>query len=923
MMNQELQKKIENAMNETFVGNYIFTDDEMSEMIEELSRSFSYVCNTWGAILSPIQYNLTFVVLVNLTKQWNSNEDTWLDFLYKKLLGRKSLENEPIGKAYKIIKDVYESLTAGNKIFYFECFTKKYYATITSHAMASKETFFSFFDMCWRIYCDDLNQEYVKNDRAFTLIAQSLKNKLSGIIEENEDLKIGSHAYALRASITGLIKDRPEIFISLIDDTICSINTLFNSEPITKDTYLHLLIIEWWSIKEDSFGQERKCRKFAKEKIITDYAQIKARYIIEDGDVKLHIPSFRLLSEFTCEPIVEIQSNGILIFSQDMYTSGSGILMGTKPFDISLKALHTLDLNNINVKITHSGKVLYDSKDTLKRDFILLNDKKEIVAQDCLPDNYYLYINDFRELTRYPDDIQRISNNIFSIKAIEGEVLQGKTKTVFFINEKTSRELYLFAREMKDILFRLNGEDYKIIDGDLYVDISDSIGAKAFGVRYNDASFRLTDFESIELEGRHRFNISSLLDVGEVQRISIFKYSDNTIVAALNLVKFNNIKIEFDKPYYYGKNIYGTVKFKTDKYDVLLDFDASLNELYIPIADGEVIIYPPTIRWKIDDELWKCVSLDSPVWYKKHNNSSVLQIQVPKEIIYTVGLGNNFLNETEKSSEYNLGKLLFSLKETETIEELPLFIKIDKELLLLESIVIKEKFIDDPITVNSLEKKVYWNPEYFIGDEKSNFEIKLYREDKLLVSVSCDNSKKRIYSLTVDDDYYELEVNYLPKGFIKKTVSCLRKKCVFGNEKSIRFKNKMLILQQAILLDSAEVENIRPLYINKLMYLGEYEGSDVYSGELFFTNYNNGLRTSIKFIRDEKGQNVQINPLRIELRTNRTCYIGYGLIKYGNNFDYDSEFTLDNNGKISVSMKTNGRKNRSIDYFIMEVKKDV
>ena len=73
-MNQELLKKINDAIDETFVGNYIFTEEEQTEMLEELSRSFSYVCNTWGEFLSPLQYNLTFVTLVNLTKQWNANE---------------------------------------------------------------------------------------------------------------------------------------------------------------------------------------------------------------------------------------------------------------------------------------------------------------------------------------------------------------------------------------------------------------------------------------------------------------------------------------------------------------------------------------------------------------------------------------------------------------------------------------------------------------------------------------------------------------------------------------------------------------------------------------------------------------------------------------------------------------------------------
>ncbi len=923
-MNQELLKKINDAIDETFVGNYIFTEEEQAEMLEELSRSFSYVCNTWGESLSPLQYNLTFVTLVNLTKQWHANEDTWLDFLYKKLLGKQSLEDEPTGKAYRLIKDVYDSLTKKNKVFYFDSFTKKYYAAITSHAMAPKSSFFSFFDMCWGIYCEDLNQDYVINDSAFTLVAQSLKNKLGGKIDEDEDLKIGSKAYALRASIKGLIMDRPEIFISLLDDTICSIHSLFNSEPIKKDTYLHSIIVEWWLEKEKKFGTSKGNSKSRREKIITDYSQIRAKYIIEDSVVKLYIPAFRLLSEFEYEPYIEIKSNGNLVFSQEITTTGSGILMGTKPLEVDLNDLALSNLDDIKVIITHSGKVIYDSKATLNRDFILLSDKKEIVAQDCLPDNYYLYVNSFSNLIRYPDDIQRISPKTFSLNALDGEVLQSKNRTVFFITEQTNRELYLFAREMGDILFRQNGEDFKIIDGDLYVDIISSMDAKEYGVRYNEASFRLIDFSGENLDERVRYNISKLLDVGEPQRICVFRYSDNSIISAINLVKFNNIHIEFDRPYYYGKDVIGNARFKTEKYDVSVNFNASDEEIFIPIENGEVFIKPPTIRWKIDDGLWRFSPLETPVWHKKHNNSSILKVNVPKNLTYSLGLGNHFLTSEEKTSEYNLGRLLYSLKETDSQDELPLFLKIENELLLLETIAIKEKFIDDPITVNSEGKKITWNPEYFIGDDSSQFEIRFYRNDKFLAKVSCDNSQKKIYSVSsFNDDYYEVELIYLPKGFVKKEISYLRKKCVFGDEKIIRFRNKMLTLKQVMILGASKEETIRPLHINNLKYLGQIDERDIYSGELFFINHNTGMRTPVKSMKDDKGQYIQINPLRIELRTNNTCYIGYGLIEDDEDFEYDGEFAIDRDGKISLSMKTNGMKNKCVNYYLMEVKKDV
>lgn len=922
-MNQELKNKINDAIKETFVGNYIFTEEEQTEMLEELSRSFRDICNSWGTSLNPSQYELAFVTIVNLTKKWDSHVDTWLEFLYKKLLGRQSLENEPTGKAYRLIQEIYESLTKRNKIFYFDSFTKKYYASITSHAMAPKSSFFSLFDLCWKIYCDDLNQEYMENDSAFDLIAQSLKNKLAGEIKEEDDLKIGSDAYALKASIKGLIIDRPKIFISLLEDIICSINFLFNSEPLKKDSYLHLLISEWWIKKEKTFGLGKPIRTFNRGKIVTDYSQIRAKYIIHDGKVKLYIPSFRLISDLDVEPYIEIKENEKIILSQKMETVGSGILMGTKDFEVALDDLPISNSIRIIATITHNAKIIYDSKETLYRDYILLNDRKEIVAQDCIPGIYYLYINNFNDLIRYPDDIQRNSSKMFSLKAVEGDVLQSNYRTTFFISEKNNREIYLYARERGDVFFRQKGEDYVIIDGDLFVDIVTPLDAREYGVRYQETQFRLIDFDSEDLDGHIRFNITMLLDVGSPQKVTVFKYNDNSIVASHNIVKFNNISVSFDKPYYYDNNLSGIVRFKTEKYDISRRFETFESEVFVPVEDGEVVITPPTIRWKIDDGMWKCIPTDVPVWYKKHNNASILKVQVPKNMGFTVGLGKHCLPTGEKYSEYNLGKLLYFLKETDSQDEFPLFINTGTEVLLLETIVTKEKFIGEAIAVNSEEKEIYWNPEYFIGDESSIFEIRFYQENRLLASVTCDNSRRRTYSVSFDDGYYEIEVVYLPKRLVKKEIPCLRKKCVFGNEKVFRFQNKRIALRKVMLFDCAKEETIRPLYIDKLRYLGEYEKSDIYSGELFFLNHNTGLRTPVKYLTDSKGQAIQVNPLRIELRTNLTCYIGYGLAEADKEFDYDDEFALDTTGKISVSMKTNGCKNRNIDYYIMEVEKDV
>lgn len=921
-MDQELQKKITEALNERFVGNYIFTDKEQAEMIEELSRSFKDVCRSWGATLSPSQYELAFVSIVNLTKKWDADEHGWLNFIYRNLLGEQFLKENNTGKAYRIIKDVCENLAKQNKIFYFYSYTKKYYACITSHAMAPKSSFHSFFDLCWKIYCDDLNQEYVKNDATFRLIAQSLKNKLAGK-QEDADLKIGSNAYALRASLKGLIADQLEIFISLLDEIICSIDSLFNTGSINTDRYLQTLISEWWQKKEKSFGIEKIREKSSREKIVTEYSQIKAKYIIDNGNVLLFIPAFRFNSDSEFVPEIKIFANETNIIDQEVEVVNSNFLKNTRPLKISLNSLSLSDKIYIRVIIFLNEEVIYDSKESLYRDFILLNDSNEITTFETIPGNYYLYISDIKDLTIYPDDIQRLSSNLFSLNAADGEVLQGKNKAIFFKTEQNFTGLNLYARKINDISFCKDCEEYIVIDGDLFIDMVSDLNAKEYGVRYKETQFRLIDFDSEGFGDRLRFNISSLIDVGEPRKIVVFKYIDNSITASINIVKFNNISISFNRPYYFGDNILGTVRFRSEEFDISSQFNASENDVSFPLMEGKCIIKPPIIKWKVDDGAWKCKSENKPVWYRHYNNGSIIKIIVPQNVPYTLKLGSHKLPRRMSSgSDYDLGRLLYSLKDLESQKELfSLEIKLSDESLILENIFTKEQFVNDAITLNSDEKILYWNPENFIGDENSDFEIRFYQQNNLVKSLKCNSSKKTTEKISLEIGYYDIEVVGFSKGFIKKEIVYLRKKYVLGNEKDIRFRNKSFVLKYAMVFDGEKEreEKVRhPLYITKMKHLKD----DIYSGELYTRDHNTGMLRPINSLPDDKGQMISINPLYIEDRKNLSFHIGYGLIEADNEIDYNGEFSLDSSGHVSVSSKTNGAINKSIDYFIMEEVKE-
>ena len=272
MLTNEIRQKIESVYNNHFLGSSLaFNEEEKSSIYDEVGSILRRVGNEWGESIRRSEYEVILIALVELTKEWDSDEDAWLAFVSKKLLGSQS---DIKGKLYTQICKCMDSLNKNNKFFMLNCFTKRYYASVCSHAFAPKSSVFSFFDMCWEIYCKDLLQQYAPNDPILSLIASSLHNKLADLGADEDDISIASKVYAFRAGIKGLAIDQPELLIELLNTSLFVIHSFMNSEPIKTDSYLKILLREWWNLKEQSFGKKVERNIAQREYVATDYSHV-------------------------------------------------------------------------------------------------------------------------------------------------------------------------------------------------------------------------------------------------------------------------------------------------------------------------------------------------------------------------------------------------------------------------------------------------------------------------------------------------------------------------------------------------------------------------------------------------------------------------------------------------------------------------
>ena len=924
-MNKELLDKIKRAMTQNFVGNYIFSIDEENEILEEASRIFRRVCYERGDSLSYLDYDLIFISLVIATKYWDSQSDKFLDNIYKRLLGKQADEEGPKGKAYTQITKLIDHLARHNKIYLLSCYSKKYYATVTSHAFSPIFSIESFFDMCWEIYNKDLDQTFIKNDPVIELIARSLKNKLSNNQkQDDDDIQIGSKIYSFRAGIKGLIIYYPTLTMNLINQIIEAINFKFNSEPLRQDTYIKVLVSNWWNKKEKNFGVSFTKIKDKSQNIAINYSQIKGKYVFKDGCIKVIIPAIRLVDNLNVEPIISIYNSVDLIVSEVLHSYGSGIIMTTKPKEYDLKSLIKSKDIKLKIVIKHGGKEIYNSKDNLYREYIIFKDSKELTNNECLPGIYYLFINDFNKLIQYPSDTSCICNNIYSCNAKNGERIQSRDKVIFFVDETSNRDIFFFANALNDVRYRYNDEEYKVIDGELFVDTSFSINPKEYGIRYNDVIFKLSDYECFVENNRKKYIISSLANIGEKQKISLFKFSDNSIIASTNFIKFNNISVIYDKELYFNDDL-GCVIFKTDKYELKQEFSVDDIELGIALGEGEIILNPPILKWKIDNGDWYSRTRSIKTWFKQYHNGSLLEIDVPKSMDYILGLDNVQILK-DKPNIHKVGQYLYSIKEKSNKDFYNLFIRFKDKFYLLDVIYLKENFFDNPLTIDSKAKTITWHPEYFIGDNDSRLNLTISNfEGDNRYNERLSNSEKTYQMSNIPDGEYNISIIMTSKNiFSKETFVLFSKNIKLGDERTFKYNNSRFVIRNAMYFERAKASRIKTLYIDKINYLGSNDSGEYFVGYLYLINKKSYKKIYIDYLYNEKGEKIKINPLRIEKRTENTIYLGYGLdIEDNEYFEFDGEFSIDPDDKISIISKKNGVVFKFVDYFEIEVEKNV
>ena len=243
---------------------------------------------------------------------------------------------------------------------------------------------------------------------------------------------------------------------------------------------------------------------------------------------------------------------------------------------------------------------------------------------------------------------------------------------------------------------------------------------------------------------------------------------------------------------------------------------------------------------------------------------------------------------------------------------------------IVGNVYFKERFFDNPLLISSLDKKLIWNPASFMGDEDSKFVLTVRQGKEIVDNFQLKLEREVIDCSHLEDDDYTYEIKLLGKGFLQKDRVLFTGSFFIGDRIASRFKNKSLCIKEIVSFGTVRRKvQVKPIYIDEISYLGKIDNFYYYSGYLYVID-KTGKKIYLDKMYDEKAKCVKrINPVRIELKSDQSCYLGYGLDLDDEDFEYDDEFALDYKGRTTIGTFTDGKRNSSIDYFVFGVKRNV
>jgi hypothetical protein len=801
---------------------------------------------------------LLTVTLVNIAKRWVSDdEDKFWNFIGRQFGFEKSAEETLRGT---MCNAVYETMKSNNRFFSMDTKTGKreYYPTIMAHSFAPRESVFSLFDFLADFYRNNLRGVIVKEDPALVAMSDEMQ-KLFADCQDPGAVTLKGGYSGIRAGLAVLLRKRPIFFRNFAGDILAGLDRLYSGAEIENGTYLDELLNCWFHKKNLAPVKPSRPGNLP---TAAEYGDIRPFYeVTNSGAVELAIPDFRLKHESSRPPEVFAEiACGAGVSREALGVYGDEFSWTAEGKRISLFAMSDFasrkDLQ-IRIKIFADGRMAYDSKTSLFREVIAFEGYRELPVQNIGTGIFSFFTTGDRELSfeKSGDDriVRSASGQMRAVKFSErfGLMLDGHIVCSDFKDE--SVKVFVSADPCDGVTYLCGGGEYNVYGGDISLTAripkEHDPGRYAFRVNGQNHSFRGRGADGPDETSDCVLEVTDdMLKNGFLDIVVADTARTSDEVCRFRCFVIKDIRIVFDKPYYFGDAYGGTARIEHNGGQT--EFGVGEGEYkLIPFGDGDLKIKIPVVTWRMEPPLpdEEMSESGTVVWRGNITGASRVTVARPGEISCKLRIGEQMIECSKDGIDpvvFDIGDYAahsdFTREEDVVPVQLILEGEYDSSCHDLFSICLRETFKENPRFEMRDGTLTLKNPRAFVGPGDAKLEY-LFKGRK---SGSYEiNARNAVISNNCELPHgnYHYKVFSLSGGPLHTERRIIRTgSCILGDVDIFHFDNKLLEIKRV--RAGFKEFFILPIYIENLEFAETKEkyrdgvAYPIYHGTCYYLN---------------------------------------------------------------------------------------
>lgn len=867
------------------IGSRILKEETLDKLNQNTRKYIDLVLRQPLTHLTPIAEMQVTLALINNAKNWKNEENPnfWnyitLQFGYRDASGavlrllQSSLEN---------------SLKRNDRLFLEDANGRAFKSTAVVHALSTKKSWMALFDFLFDFYKNNLDWKLIPGDPLLELMIRALQKKLAGDTDEDSELNISSHVYSFQEGIRKLILFRPIFTRQLFEKLIGKIDALINAEEMPVKTYEEQLCEEWFKEKIISIANTKKTERQktdSQREIAIDYSRIRAKYILKKEDtVQLVLPDIRLKREDIQRASLIIYYQNSVVHQQNLSWYGNELGKTLNGISVTLPELNgDLESIELHIQIICDTETIYDSEETLNRQFVMFDSGNEVNVAQIHRSNYTIVLPESSVFEVENAEITEIDS--FRTHGLKAYFLELQDGYVLTVNGK----LLAFDSE--------NGTDVRVIppsesaslprvttaDDECYLAFRGSVCTIILGNADYKQQFvimkngKRLEFSDLEVEGSGLAFTCPLSGDKDFCRLQVINLGDERLVFDRSFMLVSSAECAFDREFYFSNSDYKDALYfaEIDDYYEEAVFAAEDSEVRIPFRNGELHVDIPKVQ--IQETTGEWLNGTVPAWYVGDiPQNSLLRVNVPSGTSARFFLdGKDIMYDGQ--GLVTLGNVIQSFAGSDSLRDALVEVKISgkkqEQRYVLTRVCFQECFLKQPEFWFS-EGRLFWNQGgSFVGKSDRIFTLTLCGENDALFEFALGTD---VDSIELPEDMpignYQFEISILAGSLFKKVRKTIANgDCVIGDQNLLRFNGRRIVID-AITDEFKEEAGriaITTCYIDQLEFVGIEDTSEglcpVYRGVLYAkSNYGDRYEFSYDHHTNAKGiTKMMVNPVRI------------------------------------------------------------